>query len=785
MVVQSRSSLAVNLRLRAKALLRTEQSAHDACTNGAKLQGFTLDELPDKYPMMCFCSPHSEVTPLCQGAQDGHRGRIPLWRMVLFAFPQFGWYAFEFMRIGYMKKFYIDDYPKANLGIISVSTVVSVLIDGVTDPPMASLSDNCKSRWGRRRPFVLVAAFYMPVVVLLAWTPALVPCGCAASIWFGIFHVLFKLGDTVYKIPHEAWGAQLTPLYQERTLVWQWVDIMANLGIVFGMAVLPLVFGTKSCTGTPEDSCITFPLMSALCVAIFTIASLALVRWGRESSENSGRDSPTRQDVPAKYSQEDIVPMLITAFLNKPFGVLLVAVVVKALGKDVPFHVLPFLTTWVVGQNCFEGGQLFGMLVIINIIAGLMSIPAWTLLSNQVGKYHAFVMYNLALIVTSSIFLSVRYDTDRCSQSYLLMVLSMFFGFAYGGSFLLNSLVSDIIDYDEFLLGGRRREAAFMMTVEFVPKFVSIPGESLPFIVLAFLKYARPPANGSLSGCASKMNPDEFCRAHFMAEKPGSDMCAEGRTCKDLLADGVDFVCNLALGDDGECGVKQNNSVRWFLILSFSVVPAFFMLCSLWLLRFYPKDARTQVGQEKLLNAITTLKEGYPAEDPWRAGNVVYPAPTPTPNMGVLSYLTPSELRTLCKNYLCANDVVDARSLCYRPLAWLIFNLAGVLPIGIVVTVLGAKDLTSDLGASVSPLGIMIAGVGLLSAIVCYLRFSAAREIHRLQVTCGEVVSYHNMVCVLNAEERLPVRDLKAQTDAVFEPPRVPDAHSDVDKSSG
>ena len=70
-----------------------------------------------------------------------------------------------------MKPFYTDDYPRASLGYIAFFSVLAVLIDAFSDPLMAQLSDSTRSKWGRRRPFLLIAPFITFAVQLMAFSP--------------------------------------------------------------------------------------------------------------------------------------------------------------------------------------------------------------------------------------------------------------------------------------------------------------------------------------------------------------------------------------------------------------------------------------------------------------------------------------------------------------------------------------------------------------------------------------------------------------------------------------
>jgi len=217
------------------------------------IEDLQFHDLAGSFPMLCYCDPDGDQKP-CRFRPSGHKGRLPFHRKALWAWPVFSWYALKYHKAGYMKKFYIDDYPNASLGIVAFSSVLSVLVDAFTDPEMAHWTDNSKSKYGRRRPFIVMSAFFVPTVFVLSWVP-LVPSGLAASVWFGVFHIMFKLADTLFLIPFDSWGAQFTPIYRERTSLWVVRDLAANSGILCGMALLPILFVDDQCSSTPETGC--------------------------------------------------------------------------------------------------------------------------------------------------------------------------------------------------------------------------------------------------------------------------------------------------------------------------------------------------------------------------------------------------------------------------------------------------------------------------------------------------------------------------------------------------
>lgn len=711
-------------------------------------------EVHKEFPMLCFCSSDGPQKPsgFCRlVTKEGHRGRIPFYRKAIWAFPAFGWFALKYFKTGYMHKFYLDDYPKASLGIIAFTGVLSVLIDAFTDPKMAGWTDNLRSRFGRRRPFVFASVFFVPFAMVLAWLPVLVPPGLGASLWYGVFHIMFKLADTLFTIPFDAWGAQLTPIYKEKTSIWQLKDVFANVGVLFGLAVLPFFLVTSHCTSTPESGCWELPMIAMVFAAIFMAGALLLV-W-------KGKEPPIRVSTrpPSGPSTEDTIPMLISTFLNKPFRMLLVTDVVKAVGHDIPFIVLPFMTAWVVGEKCFAAGEFFNYLVLGNLVCGLMGVPAWTYLARKTSKYKAYFIFNCALATTSLSMVFLNFDSGDCTMSYVTMILNCLFGFTYGGTFLLADMVSDVIDYDELLTGGLRREASYLMAVEFIPKFMSIPGECVPFLLMAYFNYARPLKEGQQCGVYSQdylgVTPDDFCHSFYTNVTGAADACSGSLSCQELLDNGVTFICNHALGGgSGQCGIKQNGSVRTTLLLCFSIVPCLFVLGGVVALWFYPKEARSEATQEKVVQAVSLVKRGQTVDDPWRPGSKISPAEPATEHSGALSYFWPHELKRVAQ--ASADEVVDVSHLLRKPVV-LTVVFALFLPIGALVVGAGFEDLSDDLGASVSPLGLMIIGIGLCGGWFNGVRVWVAMRLRRSSVTRREVIAKYNALCPFTGHQKI------------------------------
>jgi GPH family glycoside/pentoside/hexuronide:cation symporter len=122
----------------------------------------------------------------------------------------------------------------AGLGIspvlLGVAQFVPRLWDAITDPIVGNMSDNTRSRFGRRRPYIFVGAFALGLAFALLW---MAPKGWNEYILFGyilIASLFFFTATTIYDVPRGALGFEMTDDYHERTRLFAYCSFLINVG---------------------------------------------------------------------------------------------------------------------------------------------------------------------------------------------------------------------------------------------------------------------------------------------------------------------------------------------------------------------------------------------------------------------------------------------------------------------------------------------------------------------------------------------------------------------------
>lgn len=100
--------------------------------------------------------------------------------------------------------------------IMALLTAIGKVLDAISDPIVAQLSDRCTSKWGRRMPFLRIGAIPYALCVFLVFMAPFNPGSVWNAIWVGVFLVLYYTAYTIFFIPHRALVPEIIPDHKER-----------------------------------------------------------------------------------------------------------------------------------------------------------------------------------------------------------------------------------------------------------------------------------------------------------------------------------------------------------------------------------------------------------------------------------------------------------------------------------------------------------------------------------------------------------------------------------------
>jgi GPH family glycoside/pentoside/hexuronide:cation symporter len=342
----------------------------------------------------------------------------------------------------HLPKFYTDvvGVPVAALGSV---VVAARLFDAVTDPAIGFLSDRTRTRWGRRRPWIVGASVPLALALLALFAPPVALAEGAALAWFAAALFAVFLFWTAVTVPYEALGPELSFDYDERTAVLAWRDGLLVVGTL-AAAASPLVAASMlgADRATPDGERATFAAIGAF-DGLALVATCALCSW--RVGERPPRTAATgREDGAAIGGWRAILR-------NRPFLVLLASYTIGAFGSNLPGTLILYYVEYVLES---ELGDVF---LLEYFVTGIVFLPLWVRAAERWGKKQAWIA---AMLVNTGAFAGVFTLGAGDAAAYGALVFAS--GVGFGATLALpSSMQADVIDLDE-LVTGRRREGQYV-----------------------------------------------------------------------------------------------------------------------------------------------------------------------------------------------------------------------------------------------------------------------------------------------------------------------------------
>ena len=153
-------------------------------------------------------------------------------------------------------------YFGLSLSTIAIVILVSRIFDAVTDPIIGYFSDMYFSRYGSRKPFVVVGGI---LFVVSSWF-LYVPPSNVSALYFLFSFLAFYFSYTLFVVPHYAWGGELVVDCQQRSRIYSFRTFGLFLGMLlfFGVPLLPL-FETSQFTPDTLEWAVFFAGLWLMC----------------------------------------------------------------------------------------------------------------------------------------------------------------------------------------------------------------------------------------------------------------------------------------------------------------------------------------------------------------------------------------------------------------------------------------------------------------------------------------------------------------------------------------
>ena len=364
-----------------------------------------------------------------------------------------------------MPRFYSDEVG-VPLAYLAVAVALARGLDAISDPLMGWVTDRTRSRWGRRKPWIVVGAPLTGLAFAALFSPLARLTPMEASVWFAAFFGLYYLFHTICVIPHVALGAELSLDYHERTRLFGVQTYFVVAGTLVTSYMPQLLQGPLDLDARPAYRTIGFSY-----AVLLPLLFLPLLSYVRERPEFAAR------------APNPLVPGIRRALRNRPFRQLFIMTLLFGTSDMIPSIMMPYHTIYVLLLDDWELWLSMFLLAYCGVAFG--TVPVWVWVSTRIGKQRALV----ASGAIGAAWMVTFFYLAAPGREWFVLIMWGVLGLQFAAwTLLYPALLADVIDYDE-LCTGKRREAQYASIWTAVRKFVAIPAASVPLVLLGAAGY--------------------------------------------------------------------------------------------------------------------------------------------------------------------------------------------------------------------------------------------------------------------------------------------------------
>ena len=336
--------------------------------------------------------------------------------------------------------------------------------DAVTDPAMGIISDNTRSRFGRRRPYFLFGAPLVFIAFVMMWYP-LSSLSSTAKILFYIFaYILMNTASTIVSVPFLAMSAELSTDYNERTSI---TNIRMIVSIISSIicAVAPMLI-----VAMYKDVRAGYLVMSIVFGLFFALPLLLVFFKVSERKQFSEGEKGSIKEM---------------------FGTLRLRVfrkfIAMYLGIVVAMDIISMIFAYYMTYNLGRASELSFVLGAL-LVAEVAMVPLASYFAKKTSKTNAIVLGNIGWLCCAVGSMFITQGSPGFAIYLLAAVLGCFISFSLVG---FTALFGDVTEVGEYHF-GRRIEGSFSGIQQFIRKCAAALANWIALMLLGLSGFVRP-----------------------------------------------------------------------------------------------------------------------------------------------------------------------------------------------------------------------------------------------------------------------------------------------------
>jgi GPH family glycoside/pentoside/hexuronide:cation symporter len=336
--------------------------------------------------------------------------------------------------------FFIVSVVGADVRLAGLAFIIGRIWDGINDPLVGTLSDRFRSRWGRRRPFMLFGAIPFGLGFFLMFNPPPFQSDWAIALYYGAVFILYDTAYTIVNAPYAALTSELTEDYDERSSLAGWRmanSIFASLvtAALFKLLAENIFAGWFDGPNALRNG---YAVSGAIWGLVIMLVPLLVVAFVREPDRTLEKD------------EESINFIRITkeVLSNRPFRIGATIYLLAFTAVDIITAVFVWFLIYYMELN----PPLDSIVLALVLGVAFLSMPLTVRLMQRHGKgrtYTGMMIFWMVVMVVISLL--------PPGNVVLVMIAAALAGLGYGAANAIPwAIVADVIEEDEWKTGKRR-----------------------------------------------------------------------------------------------------------------------------------------------------------------------------------------------------------------------------------------------------------------------------------------------------------------------------------------
>ena len=370
--------------------------------------------------------------------------------------------------------------------LVSLALMIALVVDALSDPLIGYLSDNTRSRWGRRHPFMYAAAIPASVAYYFVWNPPAGLEGDALFPYIVTIAVLVRTLITVYEIPSSSLVAEMSDDYDERTSMlsyryffgWTGGTLMGAFATIFILVPTAKISnGMFNVEGHGQVGTIA----SAVIFLAIMISALGTHKMIPELKP----PPPARQMSIGLIYRE-----VFETLASRSFLALFLAALFGAVASGVSTTLSFYFSTFFWGFST----QQIGLMSLSVVISAVMAFIISPVISKKLGKKRGAITIGLMAftVAPAPIFLRLLglmpENGDPALFPLVLSIIVVDVALIIAYQTLSSSMIADLVEEAE-IKTQRRNEGVFFASVTFVRKVTQGIGAAVAGVLLTISQF--------------------------------------------------------------------------------------------------------------------------------------------------------------------------------------------------------------------------------------------------------------------------------------------------------